>query len=65
MSIPSRRFLIRKLWCNILFWGYNPVNQINPKNQGSDNGASFKDLGKKLFAFSKMEMKSRELLKNI
>ncbi|MDR1847438.1 MAG: virulence RhuM family protein [Bacteroidales bacterium] len=28
-------------------------------------GASFKDLGKKLFAFSKMEMKSGELLKNI
>jgi hypothetical protein len=28
-------------------------------------GASFKDLGKKLFAFSKMEMKSRDLLKNI
>jgi hypothetical protein len=28
-------------------------------------GASFKDLGKKLFAFSKMEMKSSELLKNI
>jgi hypothetical protein len=28
-------------------------------------GASFKDLGKKLFAFNKMEMKSSELLKNI
>jgi hypothetical protein len=28
-------------------------------------GASFKDLGKKLFAFSKMEMKANELLKNI
>ncbi|MDR0829113.1 MAG: virulence RhuM family protein [Prevotellaceae bacterium] len=28
-------------------------------------GASFKDLGKKLFAFSKMEMKASELLKNI
>jgi predicted DNA-binding protein YlxM (UPF0122 family) len=28
-------------------------------------GASFKDLGKKLFAFSKMEIKPAELLKNI
>ncbi|GHT57990.1 DNA-binding protein [Bacteroidia bacterium] len=28
-------------------------------------GASLKDLGKKLFAFSKMEMKASELLKNI
>jgi hypothetical protein len=28
-------------------------------------GASFKDLGKKLFAFNKMEMKANELLKNI
>ncbi|MDR0811882.1 MAG: virulence RhuM family protein [Paludibacter sp.] len=28
-------------------------------------GASFKDLGKKLFAFNKMEMKVKELLKNI
>jgi hypothetical protein len=28
-------------------------------------GASFKDLGKRLFAFSKMEMKPAELLKNI
>jgi hypothetical protein len=28
-------------------------------------GASLKDLGKKLFAFSKMEMKAEELLKNI
>ncbi|MDR1814095.1 MAG: virulence RhuM family protein [Tannerella sp.] len=28
-------------------------------------GASFKDLGKKLFAFSKMEMTASELLKNI
>ena len=28
-------------------------------------GASLKDLGKKLFAFSKMEMKANELLKNI
>jgi hypothetical protein len=28
-------------------------------------GASLKDLGKKLFAFSKMEMKPMELLKNI
>jgi len=28
-------------------------------------GASLKDLGKKLFAFSKMEMKARELLRNI
>ncbi|MCL2690349.1 MAG: hypothetical protein FWE57_10965 [Chitinispirillia bacterium] len=28
-------------------------------------GASFKDLGNKLFAFSKMEMKPAELLKNI
>lgn len=28
-------------------------------------GASLKDLGKKLFAFSKMEMKAAELLKNI
>jgi hypothetical protein len=28
-------------------------------------GASFKDLGKKLFAFSKMEMRANDLLKNI
>ncbi|MDR1725503.1 MAG: DNA-binding protein, partial [Bacteroidales bacterium] len=28
-------------------------------------GSSFKDLGKKLFAFSKMEMKSDVLLSNI
>jgi hypothetical protein len=28
-------------------------------------GASIKDLGKKLFAFSKMETKADELLKNI
>ena len=28
-------------------------------------GASLKDLGKKLFAFSKMELKAAELLKNI
>jgi hypothetical protein len=28
-------------------------------------GASLKDLGKKLFAFSKMEIKSTEILKNI
>jgi len=28
-------------------------------------GASFKDLGKELFAFSKMEMKTAEILKNI
>jgi hypothetical protein len=28
-------------------------------------GASFKDLGKKLFAFSKMDIKPTELLKNV
>jgi hypothetical protein len=28
-------------------------------------GASLKDLGKKLFAFSKMEIKPAELLKNV
>ncbi|GHT52496.1 hypothetical protein FACS189440_22040 [Bacteroidia bacterium] len=28
-------------------------------------GASLKDLGKKLFAFSKMELKAQELLENI
>jgi len=28
-------------------------------------GASFKDLGKKLFAFSKMEIKPSEILKNV
>jgi hypothetical protein len=58
----------------ILLFHHNLKNQINPINQGSDNlidndiyhvGASFKDLGKKLFAFNKMEMKSSELLKNI
>jgi hypothetical protein len=44
------------------FAQYNPVNHINPKNQSSDNiGASLKDLGKKLFAFSKMEMTTGEL----
>ncbi|MDR0546472.1 MAG: virulence RhuM family protein [Dysgonamonadaceae bacterium] len=36
------------------------------ENQGSDNiGASLKDLGKKLFAFNKMEMTASELLINI
>jgi len=28
-------------------------------------GASFKDLGKKLFAFSKMEMKPADILKGV
>jgi hypothetical protein len=28
-------------------------------------GASLKDLGKKLFAFSKMEIKANEILKNV
>jgi hypothetical protein len=55
----------------ILLLGYNPVNHINPINQGSDKlidnevclfGHSFKDLGKKLFGFIKMELSASEFL---
>jgi hypothetical protein len=49
-----------------LFRGY----AVNQRFMQIDNavyhiGASFKDLGKKLFAFSKMEMTANNLLKNL
>ncbi|KAA6315837.1 hypothetical protein EZS27_033762 [termite gut metagenome] len=54
---------------------YQPVT-INILNRSHDRflfidndayhiGASLKDLGKKMFAFSKMELKAQELLQNI